>query len=128
MTCPIVTCHDEIGEAPSNLECPGIGMRNKLTPHAAGKPETLANSPKSLSKVRRIRASLAAQASTSGSLVPGAAILPDDVGSGGLEEFDRGSREVLIGEKPHLRLRSGILFPNSICRARKRDTRLCRRG
>jgi len=54
---------------------PGIGMRNRMMPHPAGKAAALANSPKSLSKVRRIRPSLAAHDSTSGSLAPGAAVL-----------------------------------------------------
>ena len=37
--------------------------------------DILANSPKSLSKVRRMRSSRAAQANTSGSAIPGAAVL-----------------------------------------------------
>ena len=51
------------------------GMRNNTTPHVPGNGDALANSPKSLSKVSRIRSSRAARASTSGSPVPGASIL-----------------------------------------------------
>ena len=53
----------------------GIGKRNSTTSHTEGKLEPLANSPKSLSKVSRIRCSGAANASTSASAAPGASIL-----------------------------------------------------
>src|SRR5882757_5271986 len=53
----------------------GIGMRSKTTPHVRGSADPLASSPKSLSKVSRMRSSRAAHASTSGSVVPGAATL-----------------------------------------------------
>src|SRR4029450_5389086 len=52
----------------------GIGVGNKTTPHERGSADPLASSPKSLSKVNRMRSSRAAHASTSGSVVLGAAI------------------------------------------------------
>src|SRR3954468_15152673 len=54
----------------------GIGMRNSTTPHLLGRDEALANSPKSLSKVSKMRSSRVAHASTSGSLMPGPYSLP----------------------------------------------------
>src|SRR5262245_411887 len=53
----------------------GIGMRNRTTPVVDGKADALARSPKSLSNVSRMRSSRTAQANTSGSLMPGAAVL-----------------------------------------------------
>src|SRR5437868_14268196 len=50
-----------------------------MTPHVDGRDDRLASSPKSLSKVRRVRCSRAAHASTAGSLVPGAAILSQTI-------------------------------------------------
>jgi len=44
----------------------GIGMRNNTTPHTCGSADRPASSPKSLSKVSKIRCSRAAHASTSG--------------------------------------------------------------
>src|SRR6266436_6535483 len=46
-----------------------------MIPHPCGSADPLASSPKSLSKVSRMRSSRAAHASTSGSFMPGAAIL-----------------------------------------------------
>src|ERR1700726_325491 len=53
----------------------GIGMRNSTTPPVLGSADALASSPKSLSKVSRVRSSRIPHASTSGSLIPGAAFL-----------------------------------------------------
>src|SRR5713226_7960295 len=53
----------------------GIGMRNSTTPHVSGNADALASSPKSLSKVSRMRSSRVAHASTSGSLIPGVTFL-----------------------------------------------------
>jgi hypothetical protein len=52
-----------------------MGMRSKTTPHVRGGADPLASSPKSLSKVSRMRTSRAAHASASESVVPGAAVL-----------------------------------------------------
>src|SRR5882672_2246943 len=52
-----------------------MGMRSRIIPHVDGSTDALASSPKSLSKVSRIRSSRTAHASTSGSLLPGAAVL-----------------------------------------------------
>src|ERR1700730_16912656 len=63
-----------VRRAPTSLGF-GIAMRNNTTPRVAGSADARASSPKSLSKVSRIRASRAAQARTSGSPVPGAAVV-----------------------------------------------------
>ncbi len=57
----------------------GIGIRNSTTPHAAGRADALANSPKSLSKVRRTRCSRTAHSRTTASLTPGATSLTETI-------------------------------------------------
>jgi hypothetical protein len=52
-----------------------MGIRSKIIPHVDGSAVVLASSPKSLSKVSKIRSSRAAHASSSGSPLPGAAVL-----------------------------------------------------
>lgn len=53
----------------------GMGVRNNMTPQVAGSADIFANSPKSLSKVSKTRASSIARWSTSRSLAPGIAVL-----------------------------------------------------
>ena len=45
---------------------------------------------------------------------------PDNIVAGGLEHCDSRAGEVLVGEKPHLKLRSGMPSPNSACPERRR--------
>ena len=52
----------------------GIGKRNSTMPQGAGKPNRHASSPKSLSNVRRTRASALARSSTLRSELPGASV------------------------------------------------------
>ena len=53
----------------------GVGVRSKMTPQDGGSDDPLANSPKSLSKVKRIRSSRTAQSRTWWSGIPGATVL-----------------------------------------------------
>lgn len=52
----------------------GMGRRNRTMPQDAGRPALQASSPKSLSKVRRIRFSRTARSNTSPSRLPGASV------------------------------------------------------
>ena len=75
MAGPIVTRRDQVGEPLANIARLWHRHGNSTTPHVLGNADALASSPKSLSKVSRMRPSRAAHARTSASLIPGAAIL-----------------------------------------------------
>jgi len=91
--------------------------------HERGSADPLARSPKSLSKVSRMRSSRAAHASTSGSVVPRAAILIQTMSCPAAKSSDRHAREILVGEEAHFTLRSGISSPSSTYRAHMQGMR-----
>jgi hypothetical protein len=65
MTGPIVTRRDQPGEPLSDRARGWHGIRNTTTPHVTDNADRLATSPKSLSKVNRMRSSRMAHANTS---------------------------------------------------------------
>jgi hypothetical protein len=77
-------------------------MRKSTMPQLAGSPDLKASSPKSLSKVRRTRASACAWASTSRSVIPGDSVLTHRTSwPACLSASTAAAGEVLVRENPH---------------------------
>ena len=124
VTGPIVTRRYQVGQPLSDIARPRHRRAQQDDTARPRERRPLASSPKSLSNVSRIRSSRAAHASISESgharrCYPG----PNDLVPSGLKSGYRRARKILVGEKAHFRLRSGIPSPSSTYRARRQDTR-----
>jgi len=112
----------------------GIGIRINTTPQVRGSTDPRANSPKSLSKVSKIRCSRAAPcqylgASTSGSGMPGATVLTHTTSCpAAAREATATAGKFSLARKRKIRPRSETLSPSSVYREHRRDTRGCRRA
>jgi hypothetical protein len=107
----------------------GIGIRSNTTPLVRGSADPLASSPKSLSKVSKIRWSRAAHASTSGSGMPGATILTHTTSCpAAAREATAAAGKFSLARKRKIRPRSETLSPSSVYREHRRDTRGYRRA
>src|SRR5215813_6048845 len=75
LPCPVVALRDQLASLRPTSPGFGIGTRRRTHRIPGGNAVRRASSPKSLSKVSKMRSSLAAHAKTSGSAMPGAAVL-----------------------------------------------------
>jgi hypothetical protein len=100
----------------------GIGKRNSTTPHVLGNADPLASSPKSLSKVSRVRFVACRPRehiwiAHAWDRIPH----PHDILPGCNERRHGGTGKILVCKEAHVTLRWGRPFRNSACHGHMRD-------